>query len=127
MTFKNIAAGDEVWVVNGRETSVFEANVVEVSDDIITVNQVGKDGRLLDFRRSDGVADADPQVSQAFLAFDGDSRVTKILNEKEQGYWHSTVMKRASVFRKNPTASNIEALESAILSWKKFVAENFGL
>ena len=124
MTFNNIAPGDEVWVVNGRKTSVFEANVVSVTDNTITVVQVGKDGRLLHFRKDTGVADTDPSISTAFLALDGDPRVTRILNEKEHGYWHSEVMKLAGVFRKDSSEKNILKLEAAILEWKKFVAEN---
>lgn len=123
MNFKNAKTGDELWVINGSGTSAFEANVVSVDDKTIQVFVPSKKDALFEFDRFTGQATPGPQVSESFLAWDNDPRVTEILNAKENAFWHSQVIELASALRKEPTAEHMNNLKTATLNWEKFITE----
>jgi hypothetical protein len=116
--FNDVEPGDELWVINGQETSAFEANVVEVTDHHIMATMPEKSGtRAYLFNRDTGKA----FIGGSQLAFDNDWRIKVILDRKEHGSWIEKVIKLAAEYRKDPTAENGYALTEAVENWRHFV------
>lgn len=119
--FRGVRKGDELWMVNGRQTSAFEANVVDVTINTIIVAIPDKGDALFEFRRIDGTAATDPYVSESFLVQDDDWRVQVILDRKEHAAYHTEVLVALNFFRHDPSQKNAEDLTKMIEKWQEFV------
>lgn len=113
--FADIQPGDELWVINSRFNSVFEANVVSAQDGVIMVEVPAKRADYT-FNWETGEA----LDGGSILAFDGDWRVKTILLRKEHLAKHTAVISAASAFQKNPTQANAEAMINAATEWARF-------
>jgi|SRR6478735_1680312 len=116
--FDDISPGDELWVINGHQTSAFEANVVEVGERTIVATVPEKHGdQKLFFSRNSGQA----VVGGSFLARDDDWRVKVILDRKDHAQWHEKIIQLTAAYKKDPTAENGYALTDAVEDWRTFV------
>ena len=117
--FADIQPGDEIWVINSRFNSVFEANVTSAQDGVILVEVPFKDITYA-FDWETGKALQGGSV----LAFDGDWRVDAILLRKEHLRLHTEVIATASAFQKNPTQANADAMINAATEWAKLAGNS---
>ncbi len=117
MTFTDINPGDELWIINGRGTSVYEADVHSVTEHTIGVKAKSKStDEVLLFARDTGKSLA--EHSEAELARDEDWRVKVILDRKEHTRRHQAVMKAVKAFYEDPTAENGFVLNDAVHDWR---------
>lgn len=116
--FADVQPGDELWVINSRMNSVFQADIVSVQDGLILAHIPEKD-RTYSFRWADGEA----TDGGSFLAADDDWRVQVILTRKRHIALHQAILKAASAFKDDPTQRNATALRAATEEWITFTAE----
>lgn len=117
--FADIQPGDELWVINSRFNSVFEANVVSAQDGVIVVEVPSKN---TEYRFDWETGKAHDGGSQ--LAFDDDWRVQVIRLRKEHLAKHTEVIATAAAFQRNPTQKNAEDMILAATEWAKFTGES---
>lgn len=119
MSFLEISPGDELWVVNGTETSVFEADVTSVTEHTIAVRSSKKHDILL-FDRETGKAMA--EFSEARLILDEDPLVRAIRDRKEHTRHHQKVMKLTKAVYENPGNFALGMdLTDAVTAWREFI------
>lgn len=124
---------DIAYVLNGHQNNLFSALVTRVDDDGVEVYIEAKNDTQW-FYKATGHADAEPlsgeeTAPRATLVHPADPRVRILNARKIFKNHHVLVQDAASAFRKDPSADNASALQSAVERWTFFskVADPFAI
>ena len=119
----NLATGDRCFVINGRKTSAFEAQVTRVDDATLTVYVPEKDDTQrynLDGSPIGGHSDHNG-ISRSELVPLDDRRAIMLNTRRTHRVLHEEVLRRAKRFREDPSLPNDDALRRAVIAWSNFV------
>ncbi|WNN95075.1 hypothetical protein SEA_MAGRITTE_124 [Microbacterium phage Magritte] len=123
MTLSDLREGDSVSVLNGRQNSVFDAEVVAIIGEDIHVFVVEKDVRQV-YDRTTGRATGILKTGVAFstLVPHDDWRAVVLRARQQFKQMHQRVIVATKRFRDNPTLDNDDRLRRAVAAWSTFVA-----
>ena len=119
MALADPQVGDKVAVLNGRQNSVFEAEIREVDADGILVYVPEKDAFQV-YHRATGKAVG---ASRAELVEHLDWRARVLRNRRAHQELHMRVVAAVKRFHETPTPGNAAALQGAVHEWREFVAQ----
>lgn len=122
MNAQDMQVGDEIWVVNSRETAAFEATVTDVSATLVGVVVPEKDPeKVLYFDRETGYARNSNGPSRSYITTDDDWRVQVILDWKDNAFYQERIIATAGATRKSPSVEKIGELEALVAEWREFI------
>lgn len=116
MTFNDAKAGDELFVLNGRQNSVFEAKVVHVGEFIVVqIPEKGTEAFVFDVETGEALE------GKACLVTSDDWRVQVILARKAHALHRETMMALVADFYHEPTDAVSTAIAAELDKWRAFV------
>lgn len=119
MALADPRVGDKVAVLNGRQNSVFEAEIRGVDADRILVYVKEKDA-FQEYHRATGAAVG---ASRAELVEHLDWRAQVLRTRRTHQELHMQAVAAVKRFRESPTPGNAASLQGAVHEWREFVAQ----
>jgi len=122
MGMLNLSPGDHALVINGRQTSAFDARVTEVGGGTITVFVTDKDAYQTYNLDGSAVGGTEHGGESRATLVPEDHGVGRFLNmRRKHRLYHMQVMQATKNFRENPSRENGVALSEATEWWRRFV------
>lgn len=114
----NLSPGDHALVINGRQSSAFDAQVTEIGGGTITVFVPDKDAHQTYNLDGSAVWSGSPAI-----LVPEDHRLGRFLNaRRKHRLFHEQVMRAAKKFRDQSTDAHAEELRRAVVVWTTFVS-----